>query len=206
MDPPDHRNLLLGGVATRGGVWADFGAGDGAFTLALADLLGPTAQIVAIDRDASRLRANQQAMRARFPETKARYVAADFNQALDLPTLDGIVIANALHFTQDQAHVMELLGSYLGPAGRLLVVEYNIGHSNFAVPYPVPYPRWQTLARGAGFAHTEVVARRPGDIAACWADPRLAREHLHWEATLDLDRMCADAWRWQCDCQHDPAP
>ena len=161
MDHTDHTNLLLDGIAAPGGVWADFGAGTGAFTLALADLLGPTAEIVAIDRDATRLRANEQAMQARFPETKARYVEADFNQALDLPTLDGIVIANALHFTQNQAHVVELLRSYLGPAGRLLVVEYNIEHSNFAVPYPVPYPRWQTLARGAGFAHTEVLARRP---------------------------------------------
>ncbi len=161
MDHTDHTNLLLGGVATPGGVWADFGAGTGAFTLALADLLGPTAEIVAIDRDASRLRANEQAMRARFPETKARYVAADFNQALDLPTLDGIVIANALHFMQNQAHVVELLRGYLGPEGRLLVVEYNIERSNFAVPHPVPYPRWQALARGAGFAHTELLAQRP---------------------------------------------
>ena len=177
MDHTDHTNLLLDGVATPGGVWADFGAGAGAFTLALADLLGPGAEIVAIDRDASRLRANEQAMQARFPETKIRYVEADFSQAIDLPALDGIVIANALHFAQDQARVVELLGSYLGVAGRLLVVEYNIERSNFAVPYPVPYPRWQTLARGAGFAHTAVLARRPSRFlreiysAASWRAP-----------------------------------
>ena len=100
-------------------------------------------------------------MRARFPGTKARYVAADFCRAVDLPALDGIVSANALHFAEGQAHVAELLRSYLRPGGRLLVVEYNIDHSNFAVPYPVPYPHWQTLARGAGFAHTELLARRP---------------------------------------------
>ena len=176
MDHIDHTNLLRDGIARPGGIWADFGAGTGAFTLALADLLGSKAEIVAIDRDARRLLANGRAMQARFPETRARYVAADFNQALDLPTLDGIVIANALHFTQDQAHVMELLGSYLGPAGRLLVVEYNIAHSNFAVPHPVPYPRWQTLARAAGFAHTEPLALRPSKFlsemysAASWRE------------------------------------
>ncbi|WP_157256559.1 UDP-glucose 4-epimerase GalE [Pelomonas sp. Root1217] len=43
----------------------------------------------------------------------------------------------------------------------------------------------------------EIVARRPGDIAACWADPTLARELLGWEAKLDLARMCQDSWRWQ---------
>ncbi len=55
MDHTDHTNLLRDGIATPGGVWADFGAGAGAFTLALADLLGPGAEIVAIDRDASRV-------------------------------------------------------------------------------------------------------------------------------------------------------
>ena len=43
----------------------------------------------------------------------------------------------------------------------------------------------------------EIVARRPGDVAACWADPALARELLGWEAKLDLARMCEDSWRWQ---------
>ena len=161
MDHADHMNLLRSGSVEPGDVWADFGAGTGAFTLALADLLGPTGQIIAIDRDADRLRANEQAMETQFPETTARYITADFRQALDLPELDGIVSANALHFAEDQAHVVDLLRSYLHPRGRLLVVEYNIEHSNSAVPYPVPYSRWETLAREAGFAHTKLLAQRP---------------------------------------------
>jgi len=43
----------------------------------------------------------------------------------------------------------------------------------------------------------EIVARRPGDIAACWADPSLARRLLGWEAKRGIEAMCADAWRWQ---------
>jgi UDP-glucose 4-epimerase len=39
--------------------------------------------------------------------------------------------------------------------------------------------------------------RRPGDIAACYADPTLARELLGWTAQHDLARMCEDSWRWQ---------
>jgi ubiquinone/menaquinone biosynthesis C-methylase UbiE len=161
MDHTDHTELLREGIASPGGVWADFGAGTGAFTLALADLLGPTAEITVIDRDTSRLQTNEEAMQRRFPETRAHYLTADFCEALDLPALDGIVSANALHFADDQPHVVELARSYLRPGGRLLIVEYNTDRSNFAVPHPVPYARWQTLARGAGFAHTELLARRP---------------------------------------------
>ena len=43
----------------------------------------------------------------------------------------------------------------------------------------------------------EIVARRPGDVAACYADPALAREKLGWSARFDLQRMCEDSWRWQ---------
>ena len=43
----------------------------------------------------------------------------------------------------------------------------------------------------------EIVARRPGDVAACYADPALAERTIGWKATRDLDAMCADTWRWQ---------
>ncbi|MEO7008216.1 MAG: UDP-glucose 4-epimerase, partial [Caldimonas sp.] len=43
----------------------------------------------------------------------------------------------------------------------------------------------------------EIVARRPGDIDACYADPTLARELLGWNAKRGIDAMCADSWRWQ---------
>ncbi len=43
----------------------------------------------------------------------------------------------------------------------------------------------------------DVVNRRSGDIATCYADPTLAKELLGWEAKFDIERMCKDAWRWQ---------
>jgi len=41
------------------------------------------------------------------------------------------------------------------------------------------------------------VARRPGDIAQCYADPALALATLGWQAQLGIEAMCADTWRWQ---------
>jgi len=43
----------------------------------------------------------------------------------------------------------------------------------------------------------KIVQRRPGDIAQCYADPSLAHDMLGWQATRDVDQMCADAWHWQ---------
>lgn len=43
----------------------------------------------------------------------------------------------------------------------------------------------------------ELVDRRAGDVAACYADPKYAKQSLGWEANLDLDDMCRDSWRWQ---------
>jgi UDP-glucose 4-epimerase len=43
----------------------------------------------------------------------------------------------------------------------------------------------------------EVIGRRPGDIAACWADPSRAAQGLSWRASRGIREMCADAWRWQ---------
>ena len=45
----------------------------------------------------------------------------------------------------------------------------------------------------------EIVTRRSGDVAACYADPKFAKQTLGWESKLDLNDMCSDSWRWQSD-------
>jgi len=80
----DLVGLIEGGVTERGGRWADLGAGEGAFTLALADLLGPGAHITAVDRDAGALKG--------LARTAIETKVADFTRPLGLSNLDGIVI------------------------------------------------------------------------------------------------------------------
>lgn len=159
MDLRDHVNLIRGAVT--GTVWADLGAGSGAFTLALAEILGPAGEIHALDRDAGALGTNQRDMARRFPGVRVAYYERDFTQPLDLPPLDGIVMANSLHFQRDAAAVVEHVKQFLSPGGRIVIVEYNIERGNFAVPHPVPYRCWEALAADSGFGHTELLARRP---------------------------------------------
>ena len=163
MNHADHVRLLRDGIPSMGGVWADLGSGTGAFTLALAELVGPTGEIYSVDKDRRALKEQEQAIRARFPHVTLHYLAADFTQQLDLPPLDGIVIANALHFQRDAARdaVVQLIRSYLKPDGRLILVEYNVDRGNFAVPYPLPYGAWETLARRNGFTNTRLLATVP---------------------------------------------
>jgi tRNA A58 N-methylase Trm61 len=157
----DHVNLLRGGIDTLGGVWADFGSGTGAFTLALAELIGPTGVIHSIDRDATALKQQERSLRDRFPDTSVHYHLADFTRPIDLPPLDGLVMANALHFHRQPEPIVQRLKSYLKPNGRWLLVEYNVEQGNGAVPYPISFRRWEQLAQQAGFQHTRLLATRP---------------------------------------------
>ncbi len=103
MDHADHVRLLAGGVPATGGTWADLGAGDGAFTLALAELIGPAGVIHAVDRDRGALRELERHV-ARDAAT-VHTLVADFTRPLALPPLDGIVMANSLKFvTPRQGH------------------------------------------------------------------------------------------------------
>jgi len=156
----DHVGLLRGGVAP-GGVWADLGSGTGAFTLALADLLGPAGTIYSVDTDRGALRVQEQAMHARFPATRVHYWVADFTRPLDLPPLDGVVMANSLHFLRQKEPVLARIYDYLRPGGCLVLVEYNADRGNLWVPHPLAYGTWEALARRQGFVATRRLAAVP---------------------------------------------
>ena len=109
----------------------------------------------------------------------------------DYATPDGTGVRDYIHVTDlAEGHVAALhwllthtgsltvnLGTGQGYSVLDLVRAYEAASGR-----PVPY---------------DIVARRPGDVAACWADPTTARETLGWQARLDLARMCEDSWRWQ---------
>lgn len=150
-------------VKTEGApVWADFGAGWGNFTLALRRLLGNDAAIHAVDRDADGLRTIQQRHQQQYAAAPLTLWPHDFTQPINLPPLDGLVMANALHFvpTQRQVEVLTLLGSYLKPAGRLIVIEYEMHWPRSWIPYPITSDNLLTKINEAGFLRCHSIAIR----------------------------------------------
>jgi SAM-dependent methyltransferase len=163
MDHADHVELIRGGVAEPGGTWADIGAGEGAFTLALAELLGPGGRIVAVDRDRGALARNAEVVASRFPGVELDTRRADFEAAMDLPPLDGLVAANSLHFVprDRQVEAVRRLASYVRPGGAFVVVEYDADRGNPWVPHPFSAATWERLATETGLVGTTRLGRVP---------------------------------------------
>ena len=168
MQHRDHVRLLRDAIPQAGGIWADLGSGLGAFTLALADLIGPHGVIYSVDKDHSALQIQAHNLRTRFPSVAVTYLTADFTRPLDVPPLDGIVMANSLHYVEPQRRpaVVKQIRMGLRPGGRLVVVEYNRDAPNAWVPFPFSFARWEELAGAAGFEHTKLMATAPAGQAA----------------------------------------
>lgn len=109
----------------------------------------------------------------------------------DYPTPDGTGV-------RDYIHVVDLALGHLAAleaAGKLPGhAAVNLGTGEGSSVFEVIAAASRAVGRDVPY---EVVERRPGDIAATWADPALAHKLLDWRATRTLDEMAADHWRWQ---------
>lgn len=161
MEHRDHVNLLRNGITQPGGIWADFGSGSGAFTLALRELVGADAEIYSIDQDGGRLREQERAFKQMFPQSNVHYICADFSKSMDLPPLDGVVMANALHYFKDKEKLLRHVAGYLKPGGAFILVEYNVDSGNLWVPHPLSWNTFQKLAPSADFARPRLLATHP---------------------------------------------
>ena len=109
----------------------------------------------------------------------------------DYATPDGTGLRDYIHVTDlAEGHVAALRRLLATPGS--LTVNLGTGRGYSVLELVAAYGR----ASGREIPY-QIVPRRPGDVAACYADPALAQQQLGWQARLDLDRMCADSWRWQ---------
>lgn len=159
MNDRDALDLLRAAVpAADGEVWADLGAGDGVFSRALATLIGPAGRVIAVDTDARALASIRPPFGA---AARITTMAGDVTRPLELPPLDGVVMANVLHFIRDAAGMLARVAGLLRPGGRLVLIEYEGRRPGPWTPYPVDAARFVELAAGAGFTPPRTVARRP---------------------------------------------
>ncbi|HEX8612573.1 MAG TPA: UDP-glucose 4-epimerase GalE [Telluria sp.] len=109
----------------------------------------------------------------------------------DYPTPDGTGMRDYIHVV-DLAigHVKTLSKLATGPG----VVTYNLGTGRGNSVLEMVRAFEQASGKQVPY---RIVARRPGDIAACYADASLAESELGWKAERDVAQMCVDAWRWQ---------
>jgi UDP-glucose 4-epimerase len=109
----------------------------------------------------------------------------------DYPTPDGTGLRDYIHVVDlALGHVKTL--AKLATAPGLLTYNLGTGRGNSVLEMVRAFER----ASGKAVPY-QIVARRPGDIAACYADPTLAETELGWKAERDIAHMCADSWRWQ---------
>lgn len=109
----------------------------------------------------------------------------------DYPTPDGTGV-------RDYIHVVDLATGHLKALERLAkgpgLCTYNLGTGRGYSVLEVVRAFEEASGRPVPY---HIAPRRPGDIAACYADPARAGAELGWRATLGLAEMCRDAWRWQ---------
>ncbi|MCB1676446.1 MAG: UDP-glucose 4-epimerase GalE [Halioglobus sp.] len=109
----------------------------------------------------------------------------------DYPTVDGTGVRDYIHVMDlVEGHVAAL--AYLESTGGMLTVNLGTGAGVSVLAMVRAFER--ASGRAVPF---EVCARRPGDVAQCWADPERAERLLGWRARRSLAQMCEDSWRWQ---------
>jgi ubiquinone/menaquinone biosynthesis C-methylase UbiE len=135
--------------------WCDLGCGSGTFTTALAHLLAPSSTIHAVDLDPEAL----EYVPDHYDGVEIRKTLGDIgSSSLRLSPVDGILMANTLHFVQEQQVFLKRL---LSATDRFLIVEYERSKPNRWGPYPVGFERLRQLFTEAGVQRVAKLATRP---------------------------------------------
>lgn len=137
--------------------WIDLGCGNGLFTFALASLLQQGSSIEAVDKLPISLMALPNPHYAIITPHQIDFVKA----AIPFYDLNGILMANSLHYVADKPAFIAKMKPHLAQDGCWLVVEYDTDKPNAWVPYPLSYPSLESLFIAAGYSRPEKLGELP---------------------------------------------
>jgi ubiquinone/menaquinone biosynthesis C-methylase UbiE len=137
-------NLIRKGIdSDRAQQWADLGAGKGLFTRTLLQLLPANSMVDAIDHDHAAL----LKLKTELDTPQVTIIHADFTTvSLRENHYDGILMANAIHFTKDKVALLRKINTSLKKDGRILFIEYDMEQGNQWVPFPLSFRQLGELA------------------------------------------------------------
>jgi trans-aconitate methyltransferase len=144
-------------ISTAPQVWADLGCGEGLFTQALAGLLAPGSTIYAVDQNKRALQQLPQQEGVLIKPILANFV----NDRLPFTKLNGILMANALHFVPNQKAFIKKLEGYVADKYSVVMVEYDTDTPNQWVPYPLSFTTLQNLFKQSGYATVQKIHEQP---------------------------------------------
>ena len=163
MDLREAINLIKPAISNTAGNWADIGAGTGVFTEALFEIL-ESGDIIAVDKNTHslyKLFDDEWLRRNKKPGIEFEILEADFHNPVLLPPLDGIVMANALHYAKDHAVVLKNVLGSLKTNGTFILIEYDTEKPNKPwVPNPVSFLKFQLLCKEVGLQEPVVINRK----------------------------------------------
>lgn len=137
--------------------WADLGCGTGLFTTALAQLLKPGSKIFAVDKNISPLKKLQSPNNITIEKLQAEFVTEELN----IHNLDGILMANSLHYVKAKIAFIHEIEKYFKSEGCFLIVEYDLDKPNPWVPYPLSFASLKFLFEKLGHHSVEKIKELP---------------------------------------------
>ncbi len=137
--------------------WADLGCGTGFFTGVLSSFLAAGSTIYAIDSNAADLKKVKAADGIILKKQAQNFVTGEW----PFEKIDGIMMANSLHYVTDKNEFIKKLKNHLGANGYVLIVEYAMSTPNAWVPYPITFPDLEMLLTDAGFTNVEKINQMP---------------------------------------------
>ena len=130
-------------------VWADLGCGSGLFTEALASLLVPESTIYAVDKNLSSFKAKPATDNIVIKKIESDFV----NYISDLKNLDGIMMANSLHFIKDKMDFLKVAKNTFRTLPFFLIMEYDTDMSNPWVPFPLSFKTLKSIFETLGYSN-----------------------------------------------------